>query len=142
MRATLHSTIVLTATILLFAGGCGDSESSGPAAPVNYPPTIDVVPDTTIAYGDTLRVNVTGSDPDGGPLTFSMAVMVSLSEIRTGYSTSAGIDKDSGSFWFYPGPRDVPDRSFQFAVTDDGGLDDTAILTVTTVVRELSTLPD
>lgn len=115
--------------------GCGDDAESPVSPPKGNAPVLAFQSDTTVAYGDTLRLNASATDPDGDSLAFSMAVLVSLSEIRTGYFARAGMDASTGAFWFLPGPRDVPDRSFQFTVTDETGLTDTSIFKVTAVVR-------
>jgi Bacterial Ig domain len=115
--------------------GCSDDAASPISPPKGNAPILAFQSDTTIAYADTLRLNASATDPDGDPLTFSMAVIVSLSEIRTGYFARAGMDASTGAFWFLPGPRDVPDRSFQFTVTDGTGLTDTSTFKVTVVVR-------
>ena len=85
-------------------------------------------------YGDTLRLSASATDPDGDPIRYSVAAMASLSEIRTGYSAAMHMDPSTGDFWFTPGPRDIPSRSFQFKATDAEDLTDTTNFKVTVVV--------
>ena len=134
---TAKHVIVSAVAILVVAGlmGCSDDADNPSSPEPGNAPTLALQSDTTIAYGDTLRLNASATDPDGGPVTFSMAVLVSLSEIRTGYFARAGMNASTGAFWFLPGPRDVPDRSFEFTATDGTGLTDDLIFKVTTVVN-------
>lgn len=123
--------VALVALIGVWMLGCG--EDDGPTNPSTGSsfPQITAPTDTSVAYGDTLHLSVSAWHPRAVPLTFSVAVIASLSEIRTGYRASAHIDRQSGAFWFYPGPRDVPSRSFQFSVTDNDGNSDETICKVT-----------
>ncbi len=86
---------------------------------------ITAQPDTSVAYGDTLRLTASAWNPDGDALTYSIAIFASLSEVRSGYVARARMDRHTGEFWFYPGPRDVPSRSMQFGVSDEDGNTDT-----------------
>ncbi|HXV13516.1 MAG TPA: hypothetical protein VEC56_04865 [Candidatus Krumholzibacteria bacterium] len=103
----------------------------------NRAPILDAQPDTSVAYGDTLHLRASARDPDGDRLAYSMAVFASLSEVRTGYVAYARIDPGTGAFWFFPNPRDIPDRSFQFSVQDGRGGQDTVDFTVTVTTTEL-----
>lgn len=124
---------VFALVLLIIIGGCGEGESPSGMTPRDGSPRIYDQPDTTVAYGDTLRLTASATDPDGDVLAFSMAVMASLSEIRSGYLALAGIDRDSGAFWFYPNSRDIPSRSFRFIVTDTEGLIDSTTFRVTAI---------
>ncbi len=123
--------LALLAVLGLWMLGCGDDD--GPTGPSNSSggfPRLTAPTDTSVVYGDTLHLSLSAWHPRGAPLTFSVAVIASLSEIRTGYRASAHIDRQSGAFWFYPGPRDLPSRSFQFSVGDDAGNSDETICKV------------
>jgi hypothetical protein len=129
---------VLATTLVVSTLGCGEDDPARPADQTSgRSPRITAQPDTTVEYGDTLRLTASAWDPNGDPLTFSAAAVATLSEIRTGYFALFRMNGETGDFWFYPGSRDIPSRSFQFTVTDEDGLTDTAIfkVNVTTAPR-------
>lgn len=104
-------------------GACGGDETlQPPVAPPgpNHAPTITAIPDTSMILGDTLRVRVQASDPDGDPLEYQVTPLL-RDATEAGYVADAHIDARTGEFWFVPGGRDMPDRSILFTVTDDGG---------------------
>lgn len=88
-----------------------------------------------MAAGDTLRLTASATDPDGHAFTYSLAVIVSLSEIRSGYVAFAAINPTTGEFWFYPNSRDVPSRSFQFIAEDELGASASTRFKVTVIVN-------
>ena len=111
---------LLACFLLLFALiGCGDDDNV--AGATNQPPAFQDQPDVTIALGDTLRLTVSASDAEGNDFTYSVAVIASLAEIRSGYFAAQAIDPVSGDFWFYPSDRDIPSRSFEFRAEDEVG---------------------
>lgn len=121
---------LLSLLVLWLPSGCGNGDS--PISPaINRPPVIATQPDTSVAYGDTLRLSASASDPDQDALAFALAVIATWEEIRTGYSAHAGIDAPTGAFWFFPGQRDIPSRSFRITVEDGRGGADTTIFKVT-----------
>jgi hypothetical protein len=116
---------------------CGDDGDGGTTGTVvGRAPMIDAQSDTSVVYGDTLRLVATARDPDGGPIEYSVAAFVTLTEIRTGYVALMRIDRDTGAFWFTPNSRDIPSRSFQFMATDEDGLTATDDFKVTAIVVE------
>jgi len=111
--------------------GCGGKDE--PTQPIpNSAPVLSLQADTTGAPGDTLRLRAHAEDPDGDVVSYSLAVIVTWVEIRSGYRASAGVDSATGAFWFRPGSWDVPRRSFLFIADDGrGGRDSTGFVVST-----------
>ena len=128
---------------VVLGGGCAaDDTAISPDVPngQNHAPTLTAIPDTTVILGDTLRVHLVASDPDGDRLTYKMTVLLhDASEVN--YVADAHIDSVNGDFWFVAGGRDRPSRSFLFTVVDKHGYPALAQLdvTVTYYVDQFST---
>jgi hypothetical protein len=126
--------------LLCLLGAC--DEDAGPVGnSPNHAPIFDDQPDTTIAYGDTLHLTASAYDPEGDSFTFSVAVIATLSEIRSGYFAAVGMDAHTGAFWFYPGTRDIPSRSFRFSAEDELGHASTMTFKVSVSTPVSSTRP-
>ena len=93
-------------------------------APANHPPQLVLPPDRTVLQGDGFVLSFDGSDPDGGPVTYS----------TTNLPEGAILDANTGRFqWTVPydisGPVAVP-----ITVTSSTGLTITQTITFTVLV--------
>ena len=89
--------------------------------PTNTPPT--AIPQTVSTFQNASKaITLTGSDPDGNPLTFSIAT-------PPANGTLSGFDTNTGAITYSPNPSFVGNDSFTFRVND--GMTDSAPATVT-----------
>ena len=132
----LISLLVLLGLIL--ASGCGN-DKPGPLGPANHAPVIQPQSDTSVALGDTLELWAHANDADGDELSYALAVHLTLTELKQGYSPDTGFDGATGYFWFRPKPDDAPARRFTFYASDGrGGIDSTTFsVTVKSTCPEL-----
>ena len=97
----------------------------------NHPPEIQALNDTSIVFGDTLRLTACAIDPDGDELTYYFTLLIrNMSEY--GYVADTFMDSLTGNFWFVPGPMDMPDRSLIFTAVDEKGYSASTMCKVTT----------
>jgi hypothetical protein len=118
--------------ILVGCGGGGDGSSSGPAgspiSPANSAPIANAGINQTVAVGETVSLDGTGSaDPDGDLLSFQWTI-----QSYPNGSTAAIVDAD------HPNPLFTPDQPgdyvFQLVVTDSHGLSSApATVTISTI---------
>ncbi|HAL55473.1 MAG TPA: hypothetical protein DCP63_03060 [Bacteroidetes bacterium] len=95
---------------------------------VNQKPTIASVSAKSVAEGTSLNFNLSATDPDGDPLTFSSSTS----------PTGASLSSSTGAFNWTPSFTQSGSYSILFRATDSGGLSDstTASITVTNVNRK------
>jgi len=88
----------------------------------NRPPEITGLPgDVTVAPGEEYRITVSGSDPDGDPLTLSVGAL----------PPGADFDPGTGEFSITPGSDQEGEIiTVTFTVTDPGGFSASASLTI------------
>jgi hypothetical protein len=79
--------------------------------PANRPPALDPVGNRTVAIGATLTFTLTGSDPDGDPLTFSAGPL----------PANATFNASTRTFTFAPAPDQVGTATATFSVSDGRG---------------------
>jgi hypothetical protein len=79
--------------------------------PANRPPALDPIGNRTVAIGATLTFTLTGSDPDGDPLTFSAGLL----------PANAAFDAGTRTFTFTPAPDQVGTAAATFSVSDGRG---------------------
>jgi endo-1,3(4)-beta-glucanase len=75
IRSTVNPVLLSSCLLILSAcggGGGGGNSGSGPIA-VNQPPSLTVDATVTVLEGSTQVVTASGSDPEGRPLTYSLA---------------------------------------------------------------------
>ena len=88
----------------------------------NRPPVLAPIGNRTIGLGDTLVLQLTATDPDRDPLTFSVDPL----------PANASLDATTGRFTFTPGANQVGTLVLTFKVSD-GKLTDEKPITVTVV---------
>jgi hypothetical protein len=116
--------ILLLLGASLIAGiGCGNDGSGynvldDPLGSFNRAPLMQEQPDTSVALGDTLRLQASAYDPDGDEITYRIVVYV-----ETIYEPWPDIEFNSstGRFWFAPAASDLPERAFEFIARDGRG---------------------
>ena len=100
--------------------GTGILTISGGAT--NHPPTLTAIPNKTVVEQTLLTFTNTASDPDGGPLTFSL---------DPGAPTNAAVNPTNGIFLWTPTETQGPSsNSIIVRVTDNGSLSDTKMFSV------------
>ena len=127
MRIGVFSLIALLASLVL---GCGSEDNSPSAPDLNDPPVLASQSDTTTSSGDTLHLWASGTDPNGDPLSYSVAALGSLSDFRLRGYPDTEIDEVDGHFIFRAKDNDRPNREFQFTVKDDKGASHSISFTV------------
>lgn len=95
--------------------------------PANRAPEFDPISDQTLDAGDTLRLDVLASDPDGDPITLAADGMLPTN------STFVDLGNGLGKLVFSPDSTQIGENSARF-VASDGTLEDS--LTVSIVVEE------
>jgi hypothetical protein len=98
--------------------GSGYSVLDNPLGDFNRAPVIQEQPDTSVALGDTLRLQAAAYDPDGDEITYRIVVYV---ETIYGPLPDIEFNSSSGRFWFAPAFTDLPSRSFEFFARDGRG---------------------
>jgi hypothetical protein len=111
------------------AVGCGDD--GGGTSPANHRPVLAAQADTTVAVGDSLELWAWAEDVDGDALTYSLAIRMTLTELKQGHLPDTHFDAQTGHFVFRPSPDDRPSRFFEFRVSDGRGGADSTSFTVT-----------
>ncbi|NOX38061.1 MAG: tandem-95 repeat protein [Calditrichaeota bacterium] len=114
----------LTVTVSDPAGGQDSKTFTIKVNNVNRPPTLSAPTEKTVKEGETLRFQLTASDPDRedqGKLTFSAKDLPS----------GARLDKTTGVFEWVPGKDQQGSYTIEFVVKDSGGLRATATTTIT-----------
>ena len=94
----------------------------------NRPPVLDAIGDRAVDEGQALVIALSGSDPEGDPLTFS------ADDVPQG----ATLDADTGVFRWVPGFDQAGDHVVTFRI-HDVALDDSE--TVTLAVRHVNQAP-
>ena len=118
------------ATVKYGAGDYGTpGAENGP--PPNRPPVANAGPDRTVALGDTVTLDGTGSsDPDGDPLTYNWAFLDGPQPVA--------IPDPSAATWSFV-PPDTGTYTFNLVVNDghvDSAPDTVAVKVVEAVLRE------
>ena len=127
MRIVAFSLIALLGSLVL---SCG-SEDNSPAVPeLNQPPVLSSQSDTTTSSGDTLHLWASATDPEGDPLSYSVATLGSLSDFKHRGYPDTEINEVEGHFIFRAKDNDRPNREFQFTVKDDKGASHSMSFTV------------
>lgn len=129
---------VTAATALVFELTVSDGQASASdrvtitVLPVNHPPVLDPIGDQTVHVGATLMLTVSGSDPDGDPLTFGAAPL-----------PNATFDPVTRSFSFTPDASQVGSVNATLSVSDGRGgtASETIAITVTAALRVTITSP-
>ena len=111
LRAKLLFTVVAVALAALSMAACGDGAAEPAPTPNRAPMASGLIPDKTVAVGETTDVNVGGyfTDPDGDALTFAAtstnprtatvavsASVVTVTAIERGMVTVAVTARDPG----------------------------------------------
>jgi len=119
--------VICTAAVAIFIISCDEESSEDPLKPSpNNSPIIQDQADTSVAMGDTLRLQAYAHDIDGDTISYSLIVWYTLDEFRRNYHADVNMDSETGHFWFFPQDDDKPIRSFSFVAKDDfGGSDST-----------------
>ena len=135
---TFTAPSVTAATPLVFLLTVSDGQASASdsvtitVVPVNHPPILDPIGDKTVQVGATLAFTVSGTDPDGDPLTFSATPL-----------PNAAFDPVTRTFSFTPDAAQVGPVNVTFSVSDERGgtASETIAITVTTAPRVTITSP-
>jgi hypothetical protein len=118
---TLFRAIGMICSLLLPFAGCDSDEDLR-----NRPPRIQPQADTAGVTGDTLWLAAHATDPDGDNLRFHLVIKVDWQDLGGANPVDAGLDPQTGQFWFRPDSDDMPKRGFVFRVEDTrGGKDST-----------------
>jgi hypothetical protein len=121
--------LVVPFTIL--AAGCSQDKGAGPGpVDLNHAPVIQPMRDTTAVIGDTLKVLIQASDPDGDQLHFHAITECTWSELQQDLCPHAGFCNPGPVFWFWPRSSDHV-RGFTITVEDDHGASATTALSIT-----------
>lgn len=119
----------LVAALLAVVLGACDDDKMGPGNPggviFGEPPVIAALPDTFAVVGDTLRLRVSFSDPDGDDVT------VYLTPGPPSSGGDAFLDSITGDFWFAPNASDRPSRSMVITAVDEWGDSSSVQLAIT-----------
>jgi len=92
----------------------------------NNPPVIEPIEPKTVKEGETLAFNVSATDPDGDPITYS------LEPIRDKvYPADATLEETNGAFEWTPSTGDTGVYYAKVKVSDDKGAEDAAALLIT-----------
>ncbi|MFS0838243.1 Ig-like domain-containing protein [Paenibacillus sp. 1P03SA] len=102
------------------SGGSAISNVTVTVTPVNDPPVANDVSDRT-AEDTPTNGQITAADPDGDPLTYSLA---------TPPANGTAVVGTDGSYTYTPAPDFNGTDSFTVLVSDGGGGTDTAVVTV------------
>jgi len=89
--------------------------------PTNHPPVLDPIRDKTVCKKQTLTFTISGSDPDGDVLTYSVGVL----------PPGAVFDPLTQTFTWTPQAGQEGAYPVTFTVTDSGGLFDSETVTIT-----------
>ncbi len=120
---TLQSTSRMLAVCAVagFSLSCA-GESDGPTrVHPNISPTLQALPDTCCAIGDTLCLQAHVTDEDQNAVTFRLTVVLRGSDLIHFHRPDACLDETSGLFQFLPKAEDHPRREFIIAVEDTHG---------------------
>jgi hypothetical protein len=121
----------LVVVFTFLAVGCSQDKGAGPGpVDVNRPPVIEHMRDTTAVIGDTLRVTIHASDPDGDQLHFHAITECSWADLQQDLCPHAGFHTAVPVFWFWPRSSDHV-RGFTIIVEDDQGASDTTAISIT-----------
>ncbi|MFT5970163.1 MAG: gliding motility-associated-like protein [Flavobacteriales bacterium] len=83
----------------------------------NRPPFIDPIPDVCVKAGDTVRVAITGSDPDSNPVTLSATGgPFELVNAATFPQEASGIGTVTADFVWAPSCNEIQFRDYQVSV--------------------------
>lgn len=107
---------------------CDDTDCLGDGVCANGAPVLDPVPVTTVTVGQTLNFALSGSDPDGDPVTFGVAPLP--------LPANATLDGQTGEFLFTPTLSQVSSFALDFTASD--GRD---VATQTTVITVMAPIP-
>lgn len=95
----------------------------------NRKPALDAIPDQTVGTGENFSFQVSATDPDGDPLTFSAA---NLPE-------GATFNPTTKTFSWTPSETQVGEYPISFSVSD-GTLSDIKTVKITVIIREDSSI--
>jgi len=113
---------VLFVVLVLLFSSCDSDPPCIPEKPVDpgYPPIISAQRDTSVAVGDTLRLQAHANDPDGDSVAFyATAILRDASE--RDYVAEVHINRETGDFLFVPRFQDMPARTIMFTAVDARG---------------------
>ena len=127
VRMCAAATLALVMVVMACSG-----DSHCPAAPCDLPPCdlpplITALPDTSVAVGDTLRLQIEAVDPEGEPLRYRLVI----AWMPESGQTAAVLDSLSGAFVFIAAETDRPVRWFGFFARDPGGNESSMSIYVT-----------
>ena len=118
--------VIATLFIIFLCLGCSE-ESVAPELedPMedpcigNNPPTIEALPDTFVALGDTIWMYAVGYDPDQDEIHFiGSCNNITWSQFQSGELPRFRVDPTTGVFRFVPQSFDVPCRIFEVCAAD------------------------
>ena len=117
--------IALIFCISLFIGCAEESVAPVSEDPIenpclgNNPPTIESLPDTFVALGDTIWLYALAFDPDYDEVKFVAGCNnITWPQIKSGELPEFRVDPQTGVFSFVPRSFDVPDRIFEVWAAD------------------------
>jgi hypothetical protein len=113
----------LTYEVCDTSGACDSATIRLVITPVNDPP--QAAPQALVTDEDTeLSITLTGTDPDGDPLRFTIVSDPAHGRI-------SGLDPETGELVYTPNPEYNGDDTFSYKVCDPEGLCDTALVEIT-----------
>lgn len=117
MRQVLLASSALV-LLLIFVPACSDNEL---ATPENNPPVLPAQADVDAKVGQELTLSFQATDRDGDTINYHLAV---YADAIGDPLPDAGIDAETGDFYFTPLERDKPFREFVVEVDDGRGGED------------------